>query len=161
MSHRVFAPAVMLVLSAVVTATSAHAQTVARRNVSADGAQAAIAAALVEARKQQLNVSIAVVDASGYLVAFHRMDAAPFVSVELASGKARTAALFRRPSKAAEELATTRTPFIAIEGLKGSIEGGVPVVVNGEVVGAVGVSGATSAQDASVAAAGSSAVAQR
>src|SRR5688500_11853407 len=91
-------------LFAVAAAVAVGAPTVIRRHLSAEGAQRAIAAALAEARRQQLNVSVAVVDGSGYLVAFQRMDAAPFVSVEIATGKAGTAALFRRSSKAAEDL---------------------------------------------------------
>jgi glc operon protein GlcG len=145
-------------LFALAAPVAVGAQTVVRRHLSAEGAQRAIAAALAEARRQQLNVSVAVVDGSGYLVAFQRMDAAPVVSVEIATGKARTAALFRRSSKAAEDLATARPSFIAIEGFKGAIEGAVPVTIDGEVVGAIGISGATSAQDASIAVVGSAAV---
>jgi glc operon protein GlcG len=103
-------------------------------------------------------VSIAVVDPAGELVAFVRMDGAPLSSVDISRGKARTAARFRRPSKALEEaIAGGRTAILGFEGIT-PIEGGVPMVVGGEVVGAVGVSGVTSPQDAQVAQAGAGAV---
>ena len=140
-----------------ITPRQAAAQVAELRVVSAEGAQRAIAAALAEARRQQWNVSIAVVDVTGTLVAFQRMDGAPAASVDLSIGKARTAARFRRTSKEMEELVARRPAFGAVEGLV-PVEGAVPIVVNDVVVGAVGVSGVTSQQDAQVAAAGAGAV---
>ena len=126
--------------------------------VAADGAQRALAAAEAEARQQKWAVSIAVVDAAGELVAFLRMDGAPFSSIDVARAKARTAARFRRPTRALDSALTAGR--LAILGLEGAtpVEGGVPIIVGGEVVGAVGVSGVTSAQDAQVAQAGVRAV---
>jgi uncharacterized protein GlcG (DUF336 family) len=113
---------------------------------------------VAEARQQKWAVSIAVVDAAGELVAFLRMDGAPFSSIDVSRAKARTAARFRRPTRALDSALTAGR--LAILGLEGAtpVEGGVPIVVGGEVVGAVGVSGVTSAQDAQVAQAGVRAV---
>lgn len=127
--------------------------------VAAEGAQRAIAAAVTEARAQGWAVSIAVVDPGGELLAFLRMDGAPYSSVDIARGKARTAARFRRPTRGLDSaLAAGRWAILGFEGVT-PVEGGVPVVVKGETVGAVGVSGATSAQDAQVAQAGARAIA--
>jgi glc operon protein GlcG len=137
----------------------AAAQLVEAKVLGRAAAGQALAAAEAEARRNGWNVSIAVVDGAGSLVAFLRMDDASPASVDLSQGKARTAARFRRPSKALEEtIAGGRVAFTAVEGIT-PIEGGVPIVVDGKVVGAVGVSGVTSQQDAVVATAGANAVA--
>jgi glc operon protein GlcG len=135
-----------------------HAQLHATRSVASAGAERAIAAAAAEARRQGWAVSIAVVDPAGELVAFLRMDGAAQSSVDVSRAKARTAARFRRPTRAFDSTLTAGR--LAILGLEGAtpVEGGVPIVINGEVVGAVGVSGVTSAQDAQVARAGAGAV---
>lgn len=136
----------------------AEAQLRAARTVSAEGAQAALAAAAAEARKQGWAVSIAVVDPAGELVAFVRLDGASPASVDIARAKARTAARMRRPTRGLDSTLTAgRLPILSLEGIT-AVEGGVPIVVNGEVVGALGTSGVTSAQDAVVSAAGAAAV---
>jgi glc operon protein GlcG len=136
----------------------ASGQVAALRRVSEEGAQAALAAARTEARKNGWAVSIAVVDPAGELVAFLRLDGAPYSSIDIARAKARTAARFRRPTRALDSaLAAGRTPILTLEGVT-AVEGGVPVTLNGEVVGAVGVSGVTSVQDGQVAQAGAAAV---
>jgi glc operon protein GlcG len=123
-----------------------------------EAARGAVAAAETEARRNSWRVSIAVVDAAGELVAFQRMDDAPLTSVHIAQGKARTAARFRRPTRGLDSAVTAgRTALLAFEGIM-PVEGGVPIVVNGRVVGAVGVSGVTSQQDAQCAQAGANAV---
>ena len=122
-------------------------------------AQKALAAAEAEARKNGWSMSIAVVDPAGELVAFERMDGAPPSSVDLSRAKARTAARLRRPSKALEDaVAGGRLAVLGIEGII-PLDGGVPIVVNGEYVGAVGCSGASSAQDGQAAQAGVNAIA--
>ena len=135
-----------------------HAQLQATRSIASEGAQRALAAAAAEARKQGWAVSIAVVDPAGELVAFLRLDGAAFSSIDVSRAKARTAARFRRPTKALDSALTNGR--LAILGLPGAtpVEGGVPIVINGETVGAVGVSGVTSAQDAQIARAGADAV---
>lgn len=123
----------------------------------AEGARRALAAAEAEARRNGWNVSIAVVDAAGELVAFLRMDGAPPASVDLSRGKARTAARLRRPTRGFDSSATAgRTALLSTDLVL--LEGGVPIVVAGTAVGAVGVSGVTSQQDAVVAQAGAGAV---
>lgn len=126
--------------------------------VAADGAQRALAAAVTEAQRQGWAVSIAVVDAAGELVAFLRMDGAPYSSIDVSRAKARSAARFRRPTRVHDSTLTAGR--LAILGLEGAtpVEGGVPIEVDGVVVGAVGVSGVTSPQDAQVAQAGARAV---
>lgn len=141
-----------------VPARRADAQLLAPRAVAAEGAQRALAAATAEARRQGWAVSIAVVDPAGELLAFVRLDGAPYSSIDVARAKARTAARFRRPTRLLDSALTAgRTAILALDGAT-PIEGGVPIVVDGQVVGAVGVSGVTSAQDAQVAQAGAAAV---
>ena len=108
-------------------------------------------AAFAEARKNGWNVAIAIVDSGGGLILFHKLDETQPGSIAVAQGKARAAALFKRPTKAMEEaIAAGKLGFLAVEGI-GPIQGGLPVVVEGKVLGAVGVSGVTSAQDEQVA----------
>lgn len=111
-------------------------------------------AAEAEAVRNNWSVSIAIVDDHGELLAFRRMDGASIASVDISRGKARTAARMRRPTKAIEDaLAAGRTAMLTVDGLV-ALQGGLPIVVDGVVIGAVGVSGVTSQQDEQVAAAG-------
>jgi len=104
-----------------------------------------------EARKNGWNVAIAIMDGSGGLILFHRLDETQPGSIAVAQGKARAAALFKRPSKAMEEaIAGGKQAFLTIEGIV-PMQGGLPVIVDDKVIGAVGVSGVTSAQDEQVA----------
>jgi glc operon protein GlcG len=153
-------PAVLAAaIAALLTPGRAAGQLRDLRVLTSAAATKAVAAAEAEARRNNWNVSIAVVDAAGELVAFLRMDGASPSSVDIAPAKARTAARFRRPTKAMEEaVAGGRTVLLSFPDVT-PVEGGVPVIVNGQVVGAVGVSGVTSPQDAQVAQAGASAVA--
>ncbi|HJR43075.1 MAG TPA: heme-binding protein [Gemmatimonadaceae bacterium] len=153
-------PAVLAAaIAALLTPDRAAGQLRDLRVLTSAAATKAVAAAEAEARRNNWNVSIAVVDAAGELVAFLRMDGASPSSVDIAPAKARTAARFRRPTKAMEEaVAGGRTVLLSFPDVT-PVEGGVPVIVNGQVVGAVGVSGVTSPQDAQVAQAGASAVA--
>jgi glc operon protein GlcG len=115
-------------------------------------------AAQQEAEREGWRVTIAVVDDGGHLLGLRRLDGAAPVSAYISQEKARTAALGRRPSKAYEEMINNgRTSFLSAP-LVGMLEGGVPMTVDGEVVGAVGVSGVKSDQDAQVAQAGIDAV---
>jgi glc operon protein GlcG len=103
-------------------------------------------------------VSIAVVDDSGHLLLFQRMDGAKLVATDIAIRKARTAVYFQVPTRDLEaEVAAGRTALLPIEGFM-PLEGGVPIVVSGEIVGAIGVSGVTGAQDAQCALAGASVI---
>ena len=121
-----------------------------------DGAKATIAAA--EAMKNKWTVAIAVVDESGNLIAFPKIDDTQVGSIDIAIGKARTAARMKRPTKALEDaVAGGRTVMLAVDGIT-PLEGGVPVMLDGRVIGAVGVSGVTSQQDAQVAQSGAAAL---
>jgi uncharacterized protein GlcG (DUF336 family) len=155
---RIAGVALALALTSVLPVAHLHAQVRTAHIVSADGAQRAIAAAVAEAKKQGWNVSISVVDVSGDLIGFLHMDAAPPGSTDISQAKGRTAARMKRPTKTLDSLLTGGR--VAILGLPGvtPVEGGVPIIVNGEIIGAVGVSGASSAQDAQVAQAGAAAV---
>lgn len=132
-------------------AVALPAQTRTIRTISGEGAKLALAAAEAEARKNNWEMSFAVVDPAGELIAFHRMDGASVATIQNASGKAKTAARFRRPTQVFDSLmGTGRTQFLGFDNMT-PLEGGIPVVVGGVVVGAIGVSGGTSAQDAVVA----------
>ncbi|MCP3721977.1 heme-binding protein [Paraburkholderia sp. CNPSo 3272] len=111
-------------------------------------------AAVAHARSNEWNVTIAIVDDGGHLLYLRRLDGAAPVSAEIAVAKARTASLGRRESKVYEDVIKQgRTAFLSAP-LTGMLEGGVPVSVNGDVIGAVGVSGVKSDQDAAIARAG-------
>lgn len=120
-----------------------------------DDAQRIGAAAAEEARRNGWAVTIAIVDDGGHLLWLQRLDGAAPISAEIAPGKARTAALGRRESRVYEEMINQgRTSFLSAPGLRGMLEGGVPALVEGHCVGAVGVSGVKSAEDAQIARAG-------
>jgi uncharacterized protein GlcG (DUF336 family) len=117
------------------------------------------AAAEAEAAANRWAVTIAVCDDGGHLLWLQRLDGCAPVSASIAPEKARTAALGRRPSKAYEDVVNNgRTAFLSVPLLKGLLEGGEPIVIDGHTVGAVGVSGVKSAEDAQVARAGIAAV---
>ena len=115
-----------------------------------------LVAAQAEATKNQWNVCIAIVDSGGHLVAFERMDSTQYGSVDVAQEKARSAAAFRRPTKVFQDAVAGGGEGLRMLKLPGAlpIEGGLPLVVGGKIVGAIGVSGVTSAQDGQIAAAG-------
>jgi glc operon protein GlcG len=118
-------------------------------------AQTMLDAAVNEAVNKKWAVSIAVVDEGGHLLAFSRLDGCPAVSATIAVEKARTSVLGKRESKVYEDIVNNgRTAFLSVVPLQGMLEGGVPVFVNGDCVGAVGVSGVKSVEDAQVARAG-------
>lgn len=113
------------------------------------------AAAEAEALSHAWAVSIAVVDDGGHLLWLQRLDGAPPVSSHIAPAKARTAALGRRESKVYEDMVNQgRVSFLSAPLLEGMLEGGVPIVVDGQCLGAVGVSGVKSTEDAQIARAG-------
>lgn len=121
--------------------------------------RAIAAAAEAEALKNQWAVSIAIVDDGGHLLWFQRLDGAAPVSSHIAPGKARTAALGRRESKVYEDIINGgRVSFLSAPDLSGMLEGGVPIVKDGQCIGAVGVSGVKSSEDAQVARAGIAAI---
>jgi glc operon protein GlcG len=113
------------------------------------------AAAEAEALRHGWGVAIAIVDDGGHLLWLQRLDGAAPISAHIAPAKARTAALGRRESKGYEEMINNgRAAFLSAPSLEGMLEGGVPALVDGHCVGAVGVSGVKSAEDAQIARAG-------
>jgi uncharacterized protein GlcG (DUF336 family) len=117
--------------------------------------KAIAAAAEAEALAHQWPVSIAIVDDGGHLLWLQRLDGAAPISAQIAPAKAHTAALGRRESRIYEEVVNGgRYSFLSAPGLQGLLEGGVPIVKDGQCIGAVGVSGVKSSEDAQIARAG-------
>ncbi len=117
------------------------------------------AAAEAEALKNNWAVSIAIVDDGGHLLSYQRLDGAPAISAHIAPAKANTAALGRRESKVYEDVINGgRFSFLSAPDIKGMLEGGVPIMKDGQCLGAVGVSGVKSSEDAQVAKAGIAAI---
>jgi uncharacterized protein GlcG (DUF336 family) len=113
------------------------------------------AAAEAEALAHQWAVTIAIVDDGGHPLWLQRLDGCPPISAHIAPAKARTAALGRRESRVYEETINQgRASFLSVPLLEGMLEGGVPILVDGQCVGAVGVSGVKSGEDAQIARAG-------
>ncbi len=142
------------------TVCPATAQSVApRQSLTLDGARRVIAAAQAEARKTHATGVVAVVDDGGNLIAVERIDGTFAAGANISIGKARTAVLFKKPTKFFEDVIRNgRTAMVTIEGFT-PLQGGIPIVADGQVVGGVGVSGAASApQDEELAIAGAAAI---
>src|SRR5687767_4158673 len=140
-----------------VCAPLADAQTMSYgTSITADAAKMSAAPAIAEARKNNWTMAIAIVDTSGELVYFERMDDTQIGSVDVAIAKARSAARFKRPTKAFQDALAAGGEGLRILALDGAVpvDGGLPLVSGGKIVGAIGLSGGTSAQDAQAAAAG-------
>jgi glc operon protein GlcG len=117
------------------------------------------AAAEAEALKNQWAVTIAIVDAGGHLLGLQRLDGCPPISAHIAPAKAHTAALGRRESKIYEDVINQgRVSFLSAPCIEGMLEGGVPIMKDGQCLGAVGVSGVKSSEDAQIARAGIAAI---
>jgi len=125
-----------------------------------DDAKKAAAAALAEAHKNGWLMAAAVADTGGHLVYFEKMDGTQTGSVAVAIGKARCAALFKRPTKAFQDMLAAGGDNLRALGLEGAVvvEGGVPLAVEGRIVGAIGLSGGSSSQDGQCARAGAAAL---
>jgi glc operon protein GlcG len=127
-------------------ASLSHAQVADQKSLNMDGARRVIAAAVTEANSKKTTGVIAVVDAGGNLMALERIDGTFAAGATIAIGKARTALLFQKPTKFFEDVVNKgRTAMVALDGFT-PLQGGVPISVGGQVVGAVGASGAASAQ---------------
>ena len=133
---------------------AAQAQMLDKKALTLEAAMKIAAAADAEAAKNNWNVSIAIVDEGGHLVLLHKRDNTQYGSIDISIQKAQTAAGFKRATKVFEDaIAGGRTAILGIEQVL-PLEGGVPLVFNGQIVGAIGVSGVTSQQDGVVAKAG-------
>jgi len=121
-------------------------------------AKTVAAAALAEAKKNNWRMAFTIVGPAGELVYFEKMDGTQMASTEISQGKARTAAMYRRPTKIfADQFAAGNTGFMTFPTPPIASEGGVPITVNGKIVGAIGASGGTGQQDGMAAAAGAGA----
>ena len=140
------------ILGAMVGAT--QAQLIEKQALTLKGAKQIVAVAEAKAKLEGARVVIAVVDEGGNLLLLQRLDDTQVASVNVGIDKARTAAIFRRPSKVFEE--QVRNGRVAALALHGAVplQGGVPIVVEGKVIGAIGVSGETPGQDEDIALAG-------
>ena len=127
-------------------------------SIVAEQAKTIAAAAIAEARKNQWTMAIAIVDTAGDLVYFERMDHTQVGSVDIAQAKARSAARFKRPTKAFQDALAAGGEGWRILSLEGAVavDGGIPLMSGGKIVGAIGASGGTSQQDGVTAAAGAS-----
>jgi len=133
---------------------AAQAQMLDKKALTLEAAMKIAAAADAEAAKNNWNVAIAIVDEGGHLILLHKRDNTQYGSIDISIQKAQTAAGFKRATKVFEDaIAGGRTAILGIEQVL-PLEGGVPLVFNGQIVGAIGVSGVTSQQDGVVAKAG-------
>ena len=158
---RNFTLTLLAMLVAISTVAPAHAQTVEKKSLNLAGAKKAIAAAVDYAQKNNAPGGvIAIVDEGGNLMALERLDGTFAMGATISIGKARTAVLFKKPTRFFEELINKgRTAMTAVDGFTPLI-GGIPIVIDGQVVGGIGVSGAANAnQDEEVALAGAAAFA--
>jgi uncharacterized protein GlcG (DUF336 family) len=128
--------------------------------ITLDQAKRAMAAAELEAAKNSWQVAITILDSGGNLVMFHRIDNAQLSATTVSEGKARTSLEFKRPSKALDDAIAAGGAGMRLLALKDitPLEGGIPMIVDGKIIGAIGVSGALSSQDAQVAKVGADAL---
>ena len=156
MKHSLFLAAALLAC-----ATVADAQTMSYGTpISIETAKKIAPAAIAEAAKNKWLMAIAIVDPAGDLVYFEKMDDTQNGSVDVAIAKARSAARFKRPTKAFQDALAAGGEGLRILALQGAVpvEGGLPLVMGGRIVGAIGASGGTSQQDGVVAAAGAAVI---
>jgi glc operon protein GlcG len=136
----------------------APAQVRDKKALTLEGARLVAAAAAADANKRGVGVVIAVVDDGGHLLLLERLDNTQVASVDVGIGKARTAAIFRRPTKEFEDgIAKGRTASLVIPGAT-PLQGGIPILYEGKVIGAIGVSGDTPAADEEIAKVGAAAL---
>lgn len=124
--------------------------------INLEHAKEVMAGAEAEARANNWNVVIAILDSGGNLVMLQRLDGAQFGSVQVAQEKAYSAVAFRRPTKVFQDLIAQGGPNLRLLRLSGAnpLEGGIPIIVDGKIIGGIGVSGVSSEQDAQIATAG-------
>ncbi len=145
--------ALTLALAASLSGVASGADLATKKALTLEVARQIAAAAEAEAVKNKWNVVIAIVDDGGHLVYLQRLDETQIASIQIAQEKARTAVSFKRPTKALEDaVAGGRNALLSLPALP--LEGGLPITVDGKVIGAIGVSGVSSQQDAQIAKAG-------
>ncbi len=148
-----------VIVAVLASGAGADAPVTTKKALTLEGAKRAIAAAVAEARKNNAAGVIAVVDEGGNLMALERLDGTFAAGATISIGKARTAVLFKKPTKVFEDvIGKGRTAMVAVDFTP--LQGGIPIVVDGQVVGGIGVSGASSAQqDEELALAGAASIA--
>jgi glc operon protein GlcG len=147
----------LVVLASLMLADVLNAQLLEKKTLTLEAADKIAAAAETEAKKRKATVVIVVVDDGGYPLVLKRLNDTQVASVEVGIGKARTAAIFRRPSRDFEEqIKNGRVASLVLPGAT-PLQGGVPLIANGKVVGAIGVSGNTPQEDEDIALAGAAA----
>ncbi|HEV3200216.1 MAG TPA: heme-binding protein [Bryobacteraceae bacterium] len=150
----------LVALIALTQAASASAQLAQKKSLTLEVARQIAAAAEKEASSNKLTMVIAILDDGGNLIYLERMDETQIGSIEVAQQKARSAVAFKRPTKVFEDaVAGGRTAILKLPGAI-PVEGGVPLVADGKIIGAIGCSGGTSQQDGGVAKAGVDALAK-
>jgi len=156
MIARIAMTAVLAALAIGIESGSAAAQLLDKKALSIVEAKKIAAAAMAEAEKNNWTVVVAIIDDGGNLMYLERRDGTQLASAGIAVGKGRTALLFKRPTKALEETVNTggRPSVMTLAPDIVAVEGGLPLVHGGVIIGAIGVSGVTSAQDGVVAKAG-------
>jgi glc operon protein GlcG len=138
------------------SALGGHAQVVEKKTLSLEAAKKIAYSAEMAAKQRNVGVVIVVVDEAGHILVLERLDNTQVASVEVGIGKARTAAIFRRPTKEFEDaIAKGRTASLVLPGAT-PLQGGIPITYEGKVIGAIGVSGDTPQQDEDIAKAGAS-----
>lgn len=163
MAHRILLDSFIALLFVGAAAIGAKAQmpNPYGASISLEDAKKVVAPVIAEATKNHWTLAVAVVDTGGHLVYFEKMDGTQTGSVNVAIDKARSAALFKRATKVFEDsLKGGGTPVLRVEGAV-PVAGGIPLVMDGKIVGAVGASGATSAQDDQCAQMGANALAPK
>jgi len=151
----------IILILAVPALLPAKAETPVKPVLTLSAAKRAVEAAEKEAARRGATVVIAVVDDGGQLILLERLDDTQVASVEVGIGKARTAAIFRRPSKEFEDqIREGRVAALALPGAT-PLQGGIPIIIDGKVVGAIGVSGNTPQEDEEIAIAGASAISDK
>jgi len=147
----------VLLSSLLAVAPAVHAEMPVRKVITLSVAKKIAAAAEAEAKRRHLTAVIVVVDDGGHPLLLHRLDDTQIASVEVGIGKARTAAIFRRPSKDFED--RIKEGHVAALALPGAtpLQGGIPIILDGKVIGAIGVSGESPQEDENVAKAGAAA----
>ena len=160
---RLFRPFLSLIIFTML-ASAAHAQTAPApaygMPIGLENAKKAAAAAISEARKNNFTMAVAVVDTAGNLIYFEKMDGTQTGSVNVSIEKARSAVLFKRPTKSFQDTVAQGGVGLRMLGLPGAVpvEGGIPLMEGGKIIGAIGASGGTSDQDGQCAQAGANTV---
>jgi glc operon protein GlcG len=151
---------ILIAAAAVLLSFAAQAQTPYGASINIEQARKVIAGAAAEARKINVPMAIAVVDTAGILVALEKMDNTQLASVNVSIDKAVSATTYRRPTKVFQDILAGGGAGLRILHLRGAnaVEGGVPIVVDGKIIGAVGLSGGSAEQDGQCAKAGTDAL---